>query len=88
MGCGMTRAMRALVVGEYSQAFGYNPLGVIVFPLLFGMAIVDGVLWVLQRPLWFWPRLDQRCGIAGLVVVVVYVVARNLPYWPFSLLAP
>ncbi len=33
-GCGITRAIVCVLKGNFSQAFNYNPLVIVVFPLL------------------------------------------------------
>ena len=53
-----------------------NPLFVVSLPLL-------GLLWL-------FPRWQRKAWVGWLVlaVVVVYWIARNLPFWPLVLLAP
>ena len=84
-GCGVTRAAHALVHGQWAHAWAMNPLAVISIP-------VAALLWVqegLSRP----PRLEKwlsplRSAQLWMVVVVVFTVGRNLPWWPFSTWAP
>lgn len=87
-GCGMTRAVRAVLRGEMSQAFWLNPLGMILMPLI-GVGLVIEILGrVRGRPFPFRLAVGVRgvwC-IAG--IVMVFWILRNLPYWPFCLLAP
>jgi len=85
IGCGLTRAMHALVHGDLARAFSMNPLGVLVLGLVPLMAAWSGgwqprrlaplMRWVLEPKLW-------------LVLLPTYWVARNLPWFPFTLLAP
>lgn len=85
IGCGLTRAMHALVHGDIARAFSMNPLGVLVLPLMPLMVAWSGgwrprllaplMRWVLEPKLW-------------LVLLPSYWIARNLPWFPFSLLAP
>lgn len=84
-GCGTTRAMHALMHGQLKLALTMNPLAVIALPLLpvivlFNRGHVppgfEGVARTLCSPrVWA-------------VVLVAYIVARNLPWPPFSWLAP
>ena len=84
-GCGTTRALHALVHGDIATAFAMNPLLFVLAPLL------GAVLWhasgrhlplpraavaLLLGP-WFWLAL-----IGG------YWLLRNVPAWPFTMLAP
>ena len=75
-GCGSLRAMHLLLHGNIKGAFGMNPLMVLSLPVL-------GLL--LMRPRWAYLRWMPW---AAFTLLVVYGVARNIPMWPFTLLAP
>ena len=86
-GCGSLRAMHQLLHGHVGAAFDLNPLLVLALPF-----VVYQVLAVVMRH----PRLrplstDLIPGpwvrVMG-VVLVVFGVLRNLPQYPFTLLAP
>ena len=84
-GCGITRALHALVHGDIAGAFAMNPLGMLLLPLMPLMVawgqgwhprLLQPVMAVAMQPkLWLW-------------VLPGYWVARNLPWVPFCLLAP
>lgn len=84
-GCGSTRCLHALVHLDLAGALAMNPLLVISLPLLALMLLngagvrlrrLDPLMRALARPgLWLW-------------VLVGYAVLRNLPWAPFSALAP
>lgn len=85
IGCGMTRAMHALAHFDLPRAFSMNPLMVLL--LLLSPAMLA----------WYWgwrPRaMDPLMRAMGeprfwLVLLPGYMVLRNLPWWPFNLLAP
>ena len=88
-GCGSTRAVHALLHGELGRAIGFNPLLVMLTPVL-GWMFVRYASRVLggARPDSIGSSLKPRTIwlIGG--VVVGFWVARNLPWWPFVLLAP
>jgi len=88
-GCGMTRAMHALLHGRVAAAFGHNPLLMAVLPVVAAGAGLDVLGWIRgpERPT---PRLrpSPRVVIGFVVVVMAYWVLRNLPWWPFTWLAP
>ena len=85
-GCGSGRAVHALVHGEWARALGLNPLLVLLLP--FGLVWLGRTLWRgLGRGL---PPVDppRPAAMLLLLVVSVFWVLRNLPWWPGPLLAP
>jgi len=88
-GCGIIRATYALLHGRFLDAIHFNALWVASIPLLLYTAMSG--IWVSfgrHRPLpwnpvrysWFW-------SIAT-VIVVLFFLLRNLPWYPMILLAP
>lgn len=80
-GCGATRATRALLHGDIVAALHWNPLFVIALPLIAGL-LLDARYSArpLNREAWFtWLMFG---------VIVLYGITRNLPFAPFTLLAP
>ena len=45
-GCGMTRAISALLHADLNRALGYNPLVMVVFPALAGILLYDAANWL------------------------------------------
>lgn len=85
-GCGSARVLHDLAHGDVIAAWGRNILIVVAAPFLAGWALVS--LWrALRHNL---PPLQAPLGAARVVMIVVLVfwIARNLPWWPFTLLAP
>lgn len=84
-GCGSTRALHALLHGDLPLALSMNPLLVAALPAVALMALsasglltrrLDPLMHVLANPrLW-------------LVLLLGFAVLRNLPWLPFSALAP
>lgn len=87
-GCGMTRATCAVMDGRFYDAFRFNPLGVILLPLAALALVPEVVGWVRGRPPKWRVPIGRRASIALAVLVVAYMVLRNLPWMPFTLLAP
>ncbi len=86
-GCGSLRALHQLTRGHLAAALGLNPLMTLSVPFI-GYFFASRAKFALAgrsmrtffvRPLW----------IRGLLVVILaYWVLRNIPVYPFSLLAP
>jgi hypothetical protein len=75
-GCGSQRALHQLLNGNLGRALALNPLLVVSLPVLALLAL--------------WRPLCYRAWVPwlALTVLLAYGIARNLPAWPFSLLAP
>jgi hypothetical protein len=87
-GCGSTRATHALLHGHLGQALAYNLAMVAALPFL-GYALVRHV----RRVVLGLRRRDSRRLPPGLILMIaaalsLFWVLRNLPYPPFTLLAP
>ena len=85
IGCGMTRALHALAHGDVPGAFSMNPLAMsmlAISPLL--------AAWKLGwQPKWLRPLVGLLAEPKfWLVLLPLYWIARNLPWFPFTLLAP
>ena len=84
-GCGSTRALHALLHGDLVRALAMNPLLVIASPLLAWMALnAAGANPPGRRLLMPWAANPKL----WLVLLLGYAVLRNLPWMPFSWLAP
>jgi hypothetical protein len=84
-GCGATRALNALLHGDVPTALSMNPLLVIV--------VSAGVLTMAdrlaQRPARFAViRAFMSDARPWAAFIVMFVIARNLPWAPFAYLAP
>jgi hypothetical protein len=84
-GCGMTRALHYIMNGQLYQGFRMNPLAVLSLPVLIWVALLILYRLVMDKPL---PSMPSWLPWAILAVIVLYTVARNLPWEPFSWLAP
>ena len=76
-GCGSLRALHQLLHGNVAAAFRFNALSMAMLPVA-GYLIVRGDASTL-KPTWIWLLL---------VVIVAFGVLRNIPAYPFTLLAP
>lgn len=87
-GCGTGRACRALLQFHFAEAFCYNPVFVILLPFIsiyFAARITD---WVITGGNHIDKKICVRLLVAVLILVVLYGVLRNIPVYPFTLLAP
>jgi hypothetical protein len=86
-GCGTTRALHALLHGDWRQALAYNALTTFVLPLglWYGLRQVIATLAGWPAPIL---RLNRVTLTFLFAVVILFTVARNLPFEPASRLAP
>lgn len=87
-GCGMTRAAHACLRGDVVAALRFNPLLMTALPVagVVGAWHLAGWLW--GRPMPWRVRIGRRLGWTWLGVLVLFWILRNIPQWPFTLLAP
>ena len=86
-GCGTVRALHSVFHGQLLVGFQYNPLAVLLLPFLaYGLLLRITQLWKIN----FLPRiaLSSRFISLSLFVVLIYMVIRNIPVYPFTYLAP
>jgi hypothetical protein len=87
-GCGTARGLHALLQGQILQALAWNPLMVLLLPVLLLELSRQGLARLRGRP----PPRDllrhPRVGYALLGVILAFWFLRNLPFHPFTLLAP
>jgi hypothetical protein len=86
-GCGGTRCAFALLHGDLAQAAAYNILVLLYLPYLALTAL--NACWhaVCGRPL-FHRKMPAWTIRATGVLMVLFWILRNLPFAPFTLLAP
>lgn len=86
-GCGTSRALHQLLHGNLPAALSLNPLTVLSLPLLASWCV------------WRWARRAKQRGRPGvdlpavwiwtlLGVILLFSVLRNVPFPPFTRLAP
>ncbi|QDU21524.1 DUF2752 domain-containing protein [Urbifossiella limnaea] len=87
-GCGAGRAAHAALNGRVAQAFAYNPVAVLLLPVVVVVALVQTVQWARGRPTRTRIIVSGRWIMALAVALIVFMLLRNLPWYPFTLLAP
>ena len=78
-GCGSTRALRALVGGDFLAALRYNPLTIAVLFLI-------PLLFIFNRPKF--RAVYRRLAVVICVAVIVFFALRNVPLPAFDFLRP
>jgi Protein of unknown function (DUF2752) len=87
-GCGTLRSLHALLHADLRSAFGFNAVTVLLAPMLVVAWLSVGVAGIGGRRL---PRLwnaPRWTGYAIAVAVGLFWILRNLPWAPFSWMAP
>ncbi|SDE44904.1 Protein of unknown function [Ulvibacter litoralis] len=87
-GCGSQRAIHQLAQGDVTTAFGLNPLMVLSLPLIiyaFGLKLYNYLFSTQLRVHLFYNPFFIY-GYFG--IVAIYWIARNIPMYPFTVLAP
>lgn len=86
-GCGGTRSLGHLVHGRIGPALRCNALFILAIPflLLYGAEGLLGELLPIRLPSL---RYDVRTATVLLVLLAAFTVLRNIPAYPFTLLAP
>jgi hypothetical protein len=84
-GCGGLRAMHHLLRGDIVGAFQLNAMAMVALPLT--------LAWLV----FYWRRRGQRQPLTGrkalwivwaiALVLVLFGIVRNLPFWPFGITA-
>lgn len=86
-GCGGTRALHHLINGRFSDACKMNVLTTLFLPILILVLVWQWIFLDRSKPfltLIASPRVQCLIGMS----VIAFGVARNLPWPPFSWLAP
>lgn len=87
-GCGAGRASYSILHGRFLDAFCYNPLMMILLPLIGLYIVARGADWVITGGNHVDRRISVKFLVGLLIFIVLYGVLRNIPVYPFTLLAP
>lgn len=86
-GCGLTRGFHALFHGDVLAALHYNAM-LPIYGFIFGYLLISMVLVAARGRGLSWNRFPPALMYGCLVLILVFAVVRNLPVYPFTLLAP
>ncbi len=86
-GCGLTRGFHALFHGDVLTALHFNAL-LPVYTFVFGFMFVSMILVAVRGRGLSWRIVPPSAIYGFLVLAAAFFVLRNLPFYPFTLLAP
>lgn len=87
-GCGSGRCFTALARGKIAEAFGYNQFAFIAAPFCGYYLLKVYIRTVLGRDVLPFFQVSSRAAWTVAVLVVAFFIMRNIPFFPFTLLAP
>ena len=86
-GCGLTRGFHALFQGDIVSALHFNAL-LPIYAFVLGFLFVSLFLIVVRGRGLSWRFFPPASLYGFLFVAATFFVLRNLPFYPFTLLAP
>jgi hypothetical protein len=86
-GCGLTRGFHALFHGDILTALHFNAL-IPIWTVIFGAVFVSLVLFGVRGKGLPFSKISPNWLLGLMVVLMVFGVVRNLPFYPFTLLFP
>jgi hypothetical protein len=86
-GCGLTRGFHAMFHGDVLTALDYNAM-LPLLVLLLGVALVSMVNFALRGRRATMKLFHPTALWVFFILLVVFGVARNLPWYPFNVLFP
>lgn len=87
-GCGSGRAMTSILHLDFLAAMQYNILAVLALPLVGYYFVGRYLAIVIGREVLPIFKTSVLAFNIVLILILVYGILRNLPFYPFSLLAP
>lgn len=87
-GCGAGRACYSILHLRFKDAFCYNPLMTILLPLIGLYIVVRLTDWVITGGNHVDSKISVRVLVWILIFTFIYGILRNIPVYPFTLLAP
>lgn len=88
-GCGGQRAFYYLLHGEFLLALRHNLLIIIILPILLSCYFVIGQIFLVGNKKYTkLLNLKPWYAYAFLIIMLLFFLLRNIPVFPFTLLAP
>ena len=87
-GCGAGRACYSILHLRFADAFCYNPLMTILLPLIGLYIAVRAADWIITGGNHIDGKISAKALLWLLILIMIYGGLRNIPVFPFTLLAP
>lgn len=87
-GCGSSRAVHNLLHGRFLKALDLNPLMVLSIPFVVYLFIADMGIHLGKKVIFKRPVFSHGVYIIIMCLIIVYWILRNIPFFPFTILAP
>jgi hypothetical protein len=86
-GCGLTRGFHALFNGDILAALHYNAL-IPIYVFIFSYLLLSMILIAARGRGLPWKIFPPSAFFGFLILALIFAVLRNIPVYPFTLLAP
>ena len=87
-GCGAGRACYSILHLQLTDAFCYNPLMVILLPWICLYIVARVIDWMITGGNHIDGKISVKLLVWILIFIFIYGILRNIPVFPFNLLAP
>lgn len=82
-GCGITRMLFSLLRLDIVAAFNYNQFLFILLPIFLVFLFHDVFIYIIGKKNYWFKKVPVWIYIVLLVLVFVWMICRNLPWFPF-----
>ncbi len=87
-GCGAARASRSLLHLDILKAIDYNVLFVIFLPISAYFMLKQYIRYVFAKDILPMVKINRTTAIIITIVIALFGILRNIPLYPFNILAP
>ena len=88
-GCGAGRSFLSILRGDFYSAFRYQPLMFVSLPFVSYYCLKQYIAFVFGRDILPFPKIKSSILIISiLIIIIAFWILRNIPVFPFNLLAP
>jgi len=87
-GCGSSRAVYQIVHGNFLYALNLNPLMIISIPFIFYLLMAKLNIKIRGKVIFKRKVFTKKFYVFLIVMIALYSIIRNIPAYPFCILAP